>query len=79
MVQWISELDAALAAFQQASRPENNLRIYVDKQIAASKAKAVAMQKSLHTKETALAAKRATSLPPHARIETLLGQMKALV
>ena len=50
MVQWISELDAALAAFQRATRPEDNLRIYVDKQIAASKAKAVDMQCSLHTK-----------------------------
>ncbi len=27
MVQWISELDAALAAFQKATRPEDNLRL----------------------------------------------------
>ena len=78
MVQWISELDAALAGFQKATRPEDNLRINVDKQIAASKAKAVEIKQSLHTKETTLAEKRATSLPPHAHIETLLGQMKAL-
>jgi hypothetical protein len=78
MVLWISALDAALAAFQNATRPEDTLRIYVDKQIAASKAEAVKMQRALHAKETALAEKRATSLPPHAHIETLLCQMKAL-
>ncbi len=46
MAQWISELDAALAAFQNDTRPEDTLRVYVDKQIAASKKKAVEMQQS---------------------------------
>ena len=77
MVLWISALDAALAAFQRATRPEDTLRIYVDKQIAASKAKADEMRWYLHRKELR-AAQTPTSLPPHAHIETLLGQMKAL-
>ncbi len=51
MVQWISELDAALEAFQRATQPEDTLRIYVDKQIAANKAETVKMQNSLHAKE----------------------------
>jgi hypothetical protein len=49
----------------------------VDQQIAASKAQTVEMQQSLHAKEI-LAAQKPTSLSPHAHIETLLGQMKAL-
>ncbi len=66
LVRWLSELDAALVAFQKATNPirgrdgsemptplkDRNLRAYVDNQIASSKAKAVEMQKSLHAKET---------------------------
>jgi hypothetical protein len=66
LVRWISELDAALAAFKKATSPirgrdgnemrtpleDRTLRAYVDNQIASSKAKAVEMQKSLHAKET---------------------------
>ncbi len=77
MAQWISELDAALTAFQNATRPGDTLRVYVDKKIAANKTTAAKMQQSLHAKEL-LAVQKPTSLPPHAHIETLLGQMKAL-
>ncbi len=77
MAQWISELNAALAAFQRATRPEDTLRVYVDKQIAASEATALEIKQSLRAEERA-AAQKPTSLPPHAHIETLLCQMKAL-
>jgi hypothetical protein len=101
LVQWITELDAALVEFQKATKPErgrdgsvmpqhpdeDNLRAFVDAQIASCKNKALKMQALVHERTGTLAHPSTTdptthrphdSQPQQAHVTHLLQQLQSI-